>query len=1020
MEKTEQDWVEIIKRRRAERTGGTITDTVAPEPPTGTFNDPLKKRREYWKDTRNLDDSSKPSYDEWHRFHYPLLLDPSSRVAPNIDKGLIKSRSELAEPGNLTPASMEEPALVTQGGGSLTPQEKRAAEERYGADGRPIDVMTGADTSDRFWTSFMRDTKDRIQFYRNKYGEDSVRVVQNELGTDVLVLRKPDGTDLLIDEEQMSDKDLADVAGFIPEIAGAIAGFGVAGKVVTKAAMKPFIKWVIQSAATAGSGQLAGAMQDVAARASVGNEIQPAEIATERARRFGEDMVFNALLAGGARASRTAINLGLNPSRALSETYKGLSEQAIKSRDKIYELSRTVGGKNAIKEGLDVPLDPATLTGNEFVSRAYSMALNLPFTGPVRQLSSKQKEALMRAHKVLTGDIDDITTEQIGREIVPVLENQVNDVGEVAEVLRSKVVKSGIENLKTIFNNAQPSNPFVRESYKRDVGQSIIDEAKVIREKFKDESSKLYQLAQKSADDAGAVFDITAYQKKVGDLFGDLLKDTEGEPALEVLSPMVAKFMTKAGNYPNKVTFSEIQSLRTAIDREIAENVAMRKPDDKRLIELSDVLRQSIEDAGGNKQAQQALKAANLYYKKNNDKFRTDLFSKMFKPVEKGGIGGERLVDSLVGKSSENYLELKKLLGPEKFGLVRATALDGIMNRFKDGDTINATQFLKFLKDPNLFNKEVRDDLLGDNSSKLMRELSLLEKVQDPRVSVDALEALVKSGNVSRARIEKLISARKVQDKQYANKFLKPFLDGKTNDFDPQDFVEHFLTKGNLTDVKNTVSRLKSGNPEVYESLRRKVVFRYFQLAARTLDPEDATKQGMLIDSAKMKELLDGNMGIKDARAKLKAILTKDEFDFFDNATKLQQSFDVTQSARAAKTAGGLATGAIVHEAFKMQPLKLAHRGIKLWASAFMMTRPRMLKWMQTEARVGDADYLSRVLATSTPFINGVLQQGNYEAGTERVFGSMYKAATLIQNELESGVPESSTQMRPSADRRTY
>ena len=79
-----------------------------------------------------------------------------------------------------------------------------------------------------------------------------------------------------------------------------------------------------------------------------------------------------------------------------------------------------------------------------------------------------------------------------------------------------------------------------------------------------------------------------------------------------------------------------------------------------------------------------------------------------------------------------------------------------------------------------------------------------------------------------------------------------------------------------------------------------------------------------------------------------------------------------------------------------------------------------VLKWMQTEARVGDADYLSRVLATSTPFINGVLQQGNYEAGTERVFGSMYKAATLIQNELESGVPESSTQMRPSADRKTY
>ena len=103
------------------------------------------------------------------------------------------------------------------------------------------------------------------------------------------------------------------------------------------------------------------------------------------------------------------------------------------------------------------------------------------------------------------------------------------------------------------------------------------------------------------------------YQKKAQDLFGNIPKTAEGETVLELVSPKLREILTRAGDYPEKISFSDIQQLRRSIDDEIAEGIAMRKPDDKRLIELSDTLRKAIEDAGGKKEVQQALSAANIF-----------------------------------------------------------------------------------------------------------------------------------------------------------------------------------------------------------------------------------------------------------------------------------------------------------------------------------------------------------------------------------------------------------------------
>ena len=1016
MPKDLNQWIKLIESSKDEE--------QKPSSNTGTFQDPLKKRREYWKDTRDVESSSKPTYDEWHNFNYPLLLDPTTQVRPDVAKGLIKSRTEFPPPGELFTEGEKSPEVYTQHGGQLTAKEKVDAEERYGEGERDIDVMSGADFSDRFWTSFMRDTKDRIQFYKNKYGDDSVRIAKNESGNDVLILKKPDGTDLLVDEEQISDKDLVDIAGFIPEVAGALAGYGVGGLLVRRAAMKPFVSWIIRAASSAGGGQLVGAAQDVAARTAIGSDIQPTEIAYERSKRIAEDMIFDIATGGASKVGKGAFNVAMNPTNLFTNSNKGLSEQAIKARDEIFNLTRNREFKDGkfvvVDDGITIPLDPATLSGSDFVARAMAILAKVPGGSPVKELLDKQKEALMRVHKTLIGDVNKITDEQIGKEIIPIIERRVNDAGEVVEVVRNKVVKSGIGNLEKIFNQAQPSNPFVRESYKKDVGDSIIDEAKIVRDKFKSDSNKLYDLAAKTADDAGAIFDISSYQKKAQDLFGNIPKTAEGETVLELVSPKLREILTRAGDYPEKISFSDIQQLRRSIDDEIAEGIAMRKPDDKRLIELSDTLRKAIEDAGGKKEVQQALRAANMFYKKHHDKFRSNLFNSMFKPIQKGGIGGESLVDSLVGPKSANYLELKELLGPEKFGLVRATALNDIMSRFKDGDTVNATQFLKFLQDPKLFNKQVRDDLLGSNTSKLMKELSLLEKVQDPRVSVNDLEALVKSGGVSRVKIEKLISARKAQDKLYRNKFLKRFVDGKTNDFDPQDFVDHFLNTGNVSEVQNVVNRVKSISPELHENLKRKVLFKYMQLAGRTGDTKVLEESGMLIDPLKMKKLLEGGMGVKDADKKLKAILSPDDYKLFKATVGFQDVLGKTQPEAIMQAAGGLSSSSWIMQFIASGPLKQVNKAARTFIAAKLISSRKMNAWARNEFRLEDSGYLAQVLTTAPPFINAALQDGNYEAGTERLFGEIYKGSMQLKEAFDLNAPESETSLKPRPETRTY
>ena len=82
MPKDLNQWIKLIESSKDEE--------QKPSSNTGTFQDPLKKRREYWKDTRDVESSSKPTYDEWHRFNLSIVNGPYYSSATKCSKRFSK------------------------------------------------------------------------------------------------------------------------------------------------------------------------------------------------------------------------------------------------------------------------------------------------------------------------------------------------------------------------------------------------------------------------------------------------------------------------------------------------------------------------------------------------------------------------------------------------------------------------------------------------------------------------------------------------------------------------------------------------------------------------------------------------------------------------------------------------------------------------------------------------------------------------------------------------------------------
>jgi hypothetical protein len=380
------------------------------------------------------------------------------------------------------------------------------------------------------------------------------------------------------------------MAGYLPEVVGTFVGAGLAGRFGGGLVRKKAMKYILEAASASAAAQTTGAAQDAIVRVSVGNDIDVPEIAFKRSKRAVHDFAADMIMGAGIRVAKRGGNFMLNPARTLKSSYAGVKDMATQSADKIYKLTR---GE------VDIPLDPATMTESDFVSRMQSFMLNMPGGSALKGMVDKQKDSLRDVWLYLGGKAEDVTNFQTGREVIKVLGKKVDDIGNAKEVARKEVVNSGVARLNEIYDNASVGR-FGKGTYRETVGQAIRDEARLQRRLFKDESNKLFSLAENTAEMRGPIFDMSGFKAVAEQLYERGLKDVEsGETIDEVLSPAVKKFIDIARKSDNKVNYLEIKDLRGTLDDAFLEDVALGSYTNKQLSELSATLTASISEAGG-------------------------------------------------------------------------------------------------------------------------------------------------------------------------------------------------------------------------------------------------------------------------------------------------------------------------------------------------------------------------------------------------------------------------------------
>ena len=184
-----------------------------------------------------------------------------------------------------------------------------------GVSGDNVDIDSGMSFWNRTKLSMQPTDADKMKQLEDTYGKDGVAMLDVG-GTSKMFFRDPSSKKMtMVDEQGASFADFtADLAGYVPEVAGAVVG-GVKGAALGTLAGGPVGTVVGGVLGAAGAGFATATAQDVATRALSDEDIQLGEIAGRR----GKEALIGgiadvALLGGGRVASKFLRKSGLRES----------------------------------------------------------------------------------------------------------------------------------------------------------------------------------------------------------------------------------------------------------------------------------------------------------------------------------------------------------------------------------------------------------------------------------------------------------------------------------------------------------------------------------------------------------------------------------------------------------------------------------------------------------------------------------------------------------------------------------
>jgi hypothetical protein len=441
-------------------------------------------------------------------------------------------------------------------------RRREAAEELYMSDdGTPISVDESPLSGwERAGLSFRRTPEDQMNYLEDTlgYGKNTVRMVGDTPVVRVVDSDTGKERDVLVDENSITMKDLADMSVVLPEIAGSILaliaasrGRGGGKPMMPKGWLGKTKHFLKQSVIAATGGQTAGGVTDVTTRfqdmpddwkaGDLWEGIDPADIVKHRLLMGMIDTATGGVMEGAGAAINRAKNMVRNPfARGRGEIENDMIAAALYMESKLVDPA--TGKHVKILDHLPV----GATTGNQMLARGETFISKvLSNTGPLGRRETELVKTLSDAMNVVVGKEKLPTDYDIGAKIVAQMQEVLNESGKTVKKAKWNVQHIGSAEIReTLLGKTGKDGGLARDKVGAMVRAAVVKK----RDEAKKRWGALYDNVENLASqqkDGGRIFDTVEIKRVAADIEKNL-------PTMSVAPTPTTKLGAKTTNVYDK------------------------------------------------------------------------------------------------------------------------------------------------------------------------------------------------------------------------------------------------------------------------------------------------------------------------------------------------------------------------------------------------------------------------------------------------------------------------------------
>ena len=872
--------------------------------------------------------------------------------------------------------------------------------QRIGPQGIPVplDTKTGAPFMTRFNLSFAPDSEAQLKMLQNAFQGSTVEPIEGGqfIIRGVLDPQRQQVVDMLVDEQGMSLKDVADVADLAPELAAAIVGARTGGRVAPKASgrLATLAKEAIGGAIGA---QSVGALSDAAMSSALGTELSLMQIASQRGKGALLETATGGAIGGGLLGLGKLTKRGLSPitpaAQGAQEAVENIAQQT----------------------GIRIPLSYGIETGRPNIQRAEIIGAKTPTGGGFfRRQEAATEQSMRDVQRYLFGEGPLPTSESVGIAAVARLRNIARDLDEQVISQRSALADRATAKIASAIE----SQTGIAKQVEKDVaGRAVQDSVKIMRQQHRDVAGELYAgIEDLKLPTRRIQSELDAIQKelvkstKTETVASPILDPISGKAitstttAKEVITELtpegVGKFLRGAAKLDPEMPLSELRALRTTLNDAIGQPDVFAGVPDRILKKLSNSITEAIDEGAealGKSPVAERLAQANAFYKEIN-RFQVQGIEEILADPTMRKLGPFAIVNQAL-RDPDQYFRMRELLTkdiplptggvgvqaqPNTWKMFQRAMLTEMEERATLTGTGNLMNAQTFINDLNKLEPAVLRDLLGSRAPEIISSLKTMSTISG-KVNAKEMVELLSKESFDAGAVKRLADAEVARDAFYDKNIVKKFLKGdlETTAINPGEFVERYL---DLVKDKTELARVMSvmgDDPNLVRQIQRKTIQKIFHDAARNPSADEITRRlgtdpTVMVDPRKML----ATIGNTETAEKLRTVLGSDTFNLLRDYLKVSAAVGAKHDS--AQAVGGLIGGSLMSSIMTLD-LKALPAHLKYAVLGQLLTSPTIRGALKAGKSL-DSGTAIRGAVVSGAFIQGMMEdlgEGSAIAGME-------------------------------------